>query len=426
MIVKIGIIGAGIGGCAAAYYLHQKLPDSEIYIFDKLDRVGGRLYHRQIESITNELGATFFHTVNKNIMKLVTEFNLPVNEYVYPRFGIWNGSEIIFTSSRNSLVTNLKLLFRYRLTALKLNGLIKTAKKRVLELYQPNQPIYTNLKDLFTVGNINEWIGTPFDKLLRSMGISQKFVDEIIEPSTRMIYAQNAGIGSFAGLATLISSDGTPLYKLKEGNSTLAVHLAKKSNAQVKLSTDIQEIKELNGKFTLNYNKSLDDFDAIILAAPLEQAKLTLNFDIPSFEMRFYQRTYFKLISGKANPSYFGKTNVDEIPELLMTQNVSSVPFTVLENLGQLTQGNFLYNLVSTNPITDELVKELFQEIKQEEDHFWEFSYPVSKAIDDYQPIKLYKNFYYINAIESTASTMEASILGAKTVTDLLVHENQS
>jgi hypothetical protein len=312
------------------------------------------------------------------------------------------------------------------LTALKLNGLIKTAKKRVLELYKPNQPIYTDLKDLFTVGNINEWISTPFDELLRSMGISQKFVDEIIEPSTRMIYAQNAGIGSFAGLATLISSDGTPLYKLKEGNSTLTVHLARNSNAQVKLSTEIREIKVLNEKFQLNYDESLEDFDVIILAAPLEQAKLTLNFDIPSFELRNYQRTYFKLIIGKVNPNYFGKTNVDEIPELLMTQNVPSVPFTVLENLGQVSQNNFLYNLVSTNLIKDDLVKELFQDIKQEEDHSWDFSYPVSKAIDDYQPIKLYNNFYYINAIESTASTMEASILGAKTVTNLLVHENQS
>lgn len=364
--MKIGIIGAGIGGCAAAYYLHQKLPDSEIYIFDKLDRVGGRLYHRQIESITNELGATFFHTVNKNMMNFVTEFNLPVIEYVFPRFGIWNGNEIIFTSSRNSLVTNLKLLFRYRMTALKLNGLIKTAKKRVLELYKPDQPIYTNLKELFTVGNIHEWIGTPFDELLRSMGISQKFVEEIIEPSTRMIYSQNAGIGSFAGLATLISSDGTPLYKLKEGNSALTVQMVKSSNAQVKLSTEIQEIKELNGKFQLNYDEALNDFDAIILAAPLEQAKLTLNFDIPSFEMRLYQRTYFKLIIGKVNPSYFGKANVEEIPELLMTQNVPSVPFTVLENLGPVSQDNFLYNLVSTNSIMDELVKELFQEIKQE------------------------------------------------------------
>ena len=59
------------------------------------------------------------------------------------------------------------------------------------------------------------------------------------------------------------------------------------------------------------------------------------------------------------------------------------------------------------------------------EAHSWAFSYPVSEATTEYQPIKLFNNFYYINAIESTASTMEASILGAKTVVDLAIHENQ-
>ncbi len=422
--MKIGIIGAGIGGCSAAYYLRQKLPDSEIYIYDKLGRIGGRLYHRQIANITNELGATFFHTVNKHLMKFVEDFDIPIDEYVYPRFGIWDSKSIIFTSSRNSLITNLKLFLRYRMTALRLNGLIKAAKKRVLALYQQDPTVYSNLRDLFTTGNINEWIGIPFDEYLRSMGISQKFIDEIIEPSTRMIYTQNAGIGSFAGLATLISSDGTPLYKMKKGNASLAQHLTEVSKSKVKLNTVIDTVEKNNGRLLIKGKDLTEEFDAIILAAPLEQANLIINLDIPKIEMRKFQTTHFKLIIGKVNPGYFGKKTLEEIPELLMTKNVETLPFKVLENLGRLDDGNFLYNLVSTNPITEELIDQMFQETKLIEDHSWQFSYPVSRAIKEYQPIKLHSNFYYINAIESTASTMEASILGAKTVTDLLVAEN--
>ena len=423
--MKICIIGAGIGGCSAAYYVRQKLPDSDIIIFDELDRIGGRLYHRQIETITNELGATFFHSVNKHLMKLVEDFNLPTEEYVYPRFGIWNGERIIFTSSRNSFITNLKLLFRYRMTALRLNGLINNAKKRVLKLYQKEPDVYTNLKDLFSTGNINEWISTPFDELLLSMGVSQKFIDEIIEPSTRMIYTQNVNIGSFAGLATLISSDGTPIYKIKGGNATLPQRLVDAARANVLLNNRVQNIEKINGKFIVKTDEISEECDIIILAAPIEQALLDFNFPIPQFEFREYQITSFKLVVGIINPAYFGKSSSEEVPELLMTQNKQNIPFRVLENLGKINDSECLFNLVSVDPISNELLNEMFQNTSKIEDHSWQFSYPKSKAITDYQPIKLFNNFYYINAIESTASTMEASILGAKTVVDLLIQDNQ-
>ena len=40
---KIGIIGAGIGGTSAAFYLRENFgPDVDIYIFEEGQNVGGR------------------------------------------------------------------------------------------------------------------------------------------------------------------------------------------------------------------------------------------------------------------------------------------------------------------------------------------------------------------------------------------------
>lgn len=54
------------------------------------------------------------------------------------------------------------------------------------------------------------------------------------------------------------------------------------------------------------------------------------------------------------------------------------------------------------------------------EEHEWDFAYPKSKPITQYQPIILDERLFYINAVESAASTMEASVLGAKNVALLL------
>ncbi|MHA1971352.1 MAG: FAD-dependent oxidoreductase [Candidatus Hodarchaeales archaeon] len=425
--MKVGIIGAGIGGSSAAYYLKEKQPDIDITIYESLDILGGRLFNRKFGNITNELGGTFFHSVNKNIVELVEAFNLETENYVYPRFGIWDGSRFIFRSSQSSLVTNLKLLLRYRLTLFKLNGLIKKAKKRLNQLYQKTDGVFESFEDLFTNGNINEWISTSFNDLLVSEGISRKFIDEIIEPSTRLIYTQNVHICGFAGLATLISSDGTPIMKLVQGNSTLPKKLIETSKAELKLNHRVKSLeKGKDNKIIVSGDNFSEKFGKIIIACPIEQCKLEFKeISLPVFEYRSFQKVYIKIIIGDVKPSYFGVNKAEEIPELLMTKANSDIPFNSLENLGKDDEGRTFYNLISTQPITENLINDLFSKTYYIEDHTWEYAYPISKAIQKMQPCKLSENIYYINGIESSASTMEASALGAKTVVNLLIKDIQ-
>ena len=39
-MVKIVVVGAGIGGCSAAYFSRQKMPDANITVFEAGYRLG--------------------------------------------------------------------------------------------------------------------------------------------------------------------------------------------------------------------------------------------------------------------------------------------------------------------------------------------------------------------------------------------------
>jgi len=42
-MVKLAVIGAGIGGCSAAYFARKYLPNSKVTVYERGKRVGGRV-----------------------------------------------------------------------------------------------------------------------------------------------------------------------------------------------------------------------------------------------------------------------------------------------------------------------------------------------------------------------------------------------
>ena len=63
---KVAIIGAGIGGTSAAYFIGQGLgPNVTIDVFEKGNRVGGRMAVVEIGGNSFEAGASVIHESNK-------------------------------------------------------------------------------------------------------------------------------------------------------------------------------------------------------------------------------------------------------------------------------------------------------------------------------------------------------------------------
>ena len=110
---------------------------------------------------------------------------------------------------------------------------------------------------------------------------------------------------------------------------------------------------------------------------------------------------------------------------MLLTIKDCPEPFTTLGMLGKNDDGTIVYSLIANQPITDDLVQKMFTTNIHDEDMIWDYAYPESKATDNFQLFQLDNNIFYINTMESAASTIEASIIGARNVINLLRTGNE-
>lgn len=63
---KVAVIGSGIGGSSAAYFIRNLLGSGAIIdVFEKDNRIGGRMAVVEIENNTFEAGASIIHESNK-------------------------------------------------------------------------------------------------------------------------------------------------------------------------------------------------------------------------------------------------------------------------------------------------------------------------------------------------------------------------
>ena len=73
-IPRVAIIGSGIGGSSAAYFLRQILgPSTHIQVFERADKVGGRLATIDIAGDLYESGGSIIHGKNMYMKTFVKE-----------------------------------------------------------------------------------------------------------------------------------------------------------------------------------------------------------------------------------------------------------------------------------------------------------------------------------------------------------------
>ena len=79
--MRIAIIGSGIGGLSAAYFLGK---NNEVTIFEKSDRLGGHTHTHQLEletTIKVDSGFIVLHDKNyKNLMEFFNEIEIELYE----------------------------------------------------------------------------------------------------------------------------------------------------------------------------------------------------------------------------------------------------------------------------------------------------------------------------------------------------------
>ncbi|CAE7265242.1 Pcyox1 [Symbiodinium microadriaticum] len=89
--MKIAIVGAGFGGCAAARFCREEFPDSEIHVFEKSPAVGGLARLLQHAGSSFEAGASIIHIQNRYLVQFAEEFGLGQLAPLDTRLGLHDG-----------------------------------------------------------------------------------------------------------------------------------------------------------------------------------------------------------------------------------------------------------------------------------------------------------------------------------------------
>jgi oxygen-dependent protoporphyrinogen oxidase len=90
---RIAIVGAGPSGLSAALKLKQ-LGYTNVTVFEKENRVGGKVNTLNSNGLAAELGAVFASPDYREVLRLARERNIPVAEYTVPRFTYVNGAKL--------------------------------------------------------------------------------------------------------------------------------------------------------------------------------------------------------------------------------------------------------------------------------------------------------------------------------------------
>ena len=245
--MRIAIIGSGISGLSAAYFLGK---NHEVTIFEKLDRLGGHTHTHQLElesPIKVDSGFIVLNDKNyKNLMEFFKEIEIDLYKTemsfsVNSKFLVWNSKEFFNFSFLKNL-KKIKLLIHI----VKFNYLAKNFKNKE---------------------SIGKW--------LKTYNFSNLFIESYLLPMTSAIWSSTSeGIAKYPaeslngflnnhGLLNLY--DRPQWYSVLGGSNTYIEKLLDLKIFDVKLNSKVKINRSDNKIFISNKGKS-EEYDLLIMA----------------------------------------------------------------------------------------------------------------------------------------------------------------
>ena len=413
-MVKLAVVGAGVGGCSAAYFASKHLPEPKITVYEKENRIGGRVHTFRDKETQKELGAEFVNPGNKTVCHLVKETGLQLQKLEeLMDIAVWNGTEVTFKSGQPMFYRLLKLVSKYKLNVPKVLRMLRQAEKKVDEFYKKAENGPAEFSVLFEGAELDEYYKARFDEVLVKKGVDPKFVDELITPITRIIYSQNATLGGFAGLSALLGVYGEAIYRLKGGNDVLPRKLLELSEAKVEKKNEVSSIEKTSeGLFRVNSGDRTEVFDAVVVAVPLKAANIAFDgVEKTKLQEPEYQKIYIRLMKGQVNSKFFNLES-SELPSIILTTTDTN-PLTRFSITESTKKSEHWVTVTSTKPLSSSHLDGLFKNGTTVLDHTWNAAYPMFKPTQKLPSSYLDNGLMYLNAIETAVSSMETSTFAA-------------
>ncbi|XP_069370361.1 prenylcysteine oxidase 1 [Paralichthys olivaceus] len=451
---KIAVVGAGIGGTAAAFYLRQEFGASvKIDVFESSD-VGGPLATVKIGDHEYETGGLTIHPLNLHMKHFVEKLGIPPRKEVSTKMAIFDGKELTFEESDWFIINFLRMLWQYGFNLLRMQMWVESILDKFMRIYQYQQYGYSfssveRLLHAMGGDSFLTLMNQTLEETMRSEGFSQIFLNDFVAPITRVNYGQSVRIHGFAGASSLAGADSGQ-WTVDGGNKRVCSGLLYNSKSELiparvtSISVKVRPSK--SGTTTSYYEVSYVGesgsahslYDIVVIATPLHQGKSDITFSgfsppIPSHYPGLYHQTVSTLVHGLLNMSYLGTT---EPPS----------DFTVSDVLTTDSKGSLIHRLTSLDPVH---IPAGYKRPPASHAKVWRVSSPQPLSQEHLQnmfiswdsvsenrrlaypayrpphrrtpPFVLHNRLYYLSAVEWAASTMEMSAISARNVA-LLAH----
>ncbi|KAK0110985.1 hypothetical protein ONS95_001366 [Cadophora gregata] len=381
---KVAIIGSGLSGATAAYYLHDstcEIQPIHITVFERSPQPGGRIKSVKYRGKTLEVGAPAVSTHDWCFLRAMRDVGLEPKKpdrawkfRVKRTLGVWDGERLFDARAHEPLCMNWWELIvsvwregRHAWLFRKVSHPMWWEVGRLVWRYGVEAARFQRA----VVGDLDAWdgfgrdfydwethtfgdLGVEADKsgldvralgsareYLRGLDVSERFLEEVVEPYARGRFARN--LDSLRGIAAEMAYREfyARSVAVAEGNVRLVDRLITLSKADLKLNTSVKEIEPGKFKrFNLGIESSLPDstvetrweeFDAVIIATPLHLSgisfaeSLNIHFETTASKTPLCERHITHLVSSHClSPEFFNLPPGTRLPDTILTTANSS------------------------------------------------------------------------------------------------------
>ncbi|KAL3841327.1 hypothetical protein ACJMK2_019489 [Sinanodonta woodiana] len=438
-VPRIGIVGAGVGGTSAAYFLRELFGDSaQIDIFER-KAVGGRLAVINIDDHYYNAGGSIIHPQNMYMVNFTNMLGLGMDTKPGSgTFGLFNGDEMLFSTSDWSVITLMKLVWRYGLDIINIGNWVKEKVLKPMQKFyqiQADGHAFSTVEELLSAMDetLVSWTKKSIRTLLKEEGFSDKFIDEIVMAALRVNYGQTTDVHGLVGAVSMAGIE-PGLWNVIGGNQKVPQGLLEKSKANL-IHGAVRTVTVLSDDtpmYTIHYTTSTDqeklemkEYDIVVLATPIYKGITNIEFsnfqkEIEPIDYDFHL-TVATFIQGQPNATFFGYDNVNNLPDDILT--INDKPFfnafskqkPVEPCKEELKNDKAVYKLFSNKVPTEDEINHICPKQNDLRLINW-MAYPNYPSSINLPSFILNERLYHINGIEMAASAMEMSIISAKNV----------
>jgi prenylcysteine oxidase/farnesylcysteine lyase len=430
----IAVVGGGIAGCSAAWFLRQALGEgAALTVYERDAQLGGRLATLDVGGTPVESGGTIIHETNRYLAGFVDHLGLGRVEPHQGEggstesVGVWDGRRFAFRTHDSALVTRLAAVWRFGVMApLRLQGAVARSVEQWNQIYEHLErgTTFDSPSALCAELGLANLLDKDGRQWLARSGVRGRFVDQYATPVGRIMYGQDVSMNA---LATAIALAGAglagSLFSVGGGNRRVCEGLVRDAGATLQTGTEVAGVSRAGPGFTLQLSDGrLVSHDVVVLATPAGPAALAFSGVEPpesALRTRPFQITWATFVQGTPRAEYFGLARARDLPDAVLTVEDDAIPFSSLGLVATSRDGALIYKLFSREPVTESLLDELFCSRDVVEQIRWE-AYPVLLPTSELPPFRLADGLYWVNAMEFAVSTMETEAVAARNVANLV------